>query len=281
MKPIIENNVEAKLLYLSNRDASATYMASEAGGDIPEHLGEYTQQKVSINNARLINDDLTLDQHGFKLIRQATEVADFYDEDQVLNIYESEVKLSIAETFSKMGESIYQIEIFDHTRRTSSDAMRKKLKIREPASIIHNDYSDKSALRTREDFFEKKPAAREKLEPKRFLIVNLWRSIRGTVKQAPMTLCSAVSIASEDIVSVQRVAKNHKGELQLAVWNPDHQWFYFPQMTMQEALIFKTFDSALDGRARYTIHTAFDDPNSSEDATPRESIETRCLVFLE
>ena len=63
-------------------------------------------------------------------------------------------------------------------------------------------------------------------------------------------------------------------------WNPDHQWFYFPDMTMEEALTFKTFDSAKDGRARYTIHTSFDDPNSLEDAPPRESIETRSLVFL-
>ena len=281
MNSVAGNIVEAKLLYLSNKETSATYMASEAGGEIPKHLGEYNQQKVSINNARLICDELTLDQHGFKLIAQATEVTDFYNEAQILNIYESEAKRSIVETFSKMGESISQIEIFDHTRRTSSDSMRKQLKIREPASIIHNDYTDKSALRTREDFFEQNPVARKKLETKRFLIVNLWRSISGTVLESPMALCSANSIASEDVVSVKRVAKNREGELQLAIWNPNHQWFYFPQMTMQEALIFKTFDSALDGRARYTIHTAFDEPNSSDGAPPRQSIETRCLVFIE
>ena len=281
MKSVAGNVVEAKLLYLSNKETSATYMASEAGGKIPKHLGEYNQQKVSIYNARLISDELNLDQQGFQLIAQATKVTDFYNEAKILNIYESEVKRSIGDTFSKMGESISQIEIFDHTRRASSDSMRKKLKIREPASIIHNDYTDKSALRTREDFFEQNPAARKKLETKRFLIVNLWRSISGTVLESPMALCSANSIASEDVVSVKRVAKNHEGELQLAIWNPKHQWFYFPQMTMQEALIFKTFDSALDGRARYTIHTAFDEPNSSDDAPPRQSIETRCLVFIE
>ncbi len=281
MKSVAGNIVEAKLLYLSNKETLATYMASEAGGEIPKHLGEYNQKKVSINNARLICDELTLDQHGFKLITQATEVTNFYNEHQVLNIYESEAKRSIGDTFSKMGESISQIEIFDHTRRTSSDSMRKQLKIREPASIIHNDYTDKSALRTREYFFEQNPSARKKLETKRFLIVNVWRSISGTVLESPMALCSANSIASEDVVSVKRVAKNREGELQLAIWNPNHQWFYFPQMTMQEALIFKTFDSALDGRARYTIHTAFEDPSSSNDAPPRESIETRCLVFIE
>ena len=48
---------------------------------------------------------------------------------------------------------------------------------------------------------------------------------------------------------------------------------------MDEALLFKTFDSETDGRARFTIHTSFEDPNAPADAAPRESIETRCLVF--
>ena len=275
MKP-----VEANLLYLASRETSATYMASEAGGDIPEHKGEYTQQNVEIQSARPINDKLSLDREGFRLLDQSTEVVDFYDDDQIAKIYESEVKHSIQEALAAQGESTSHIEIFDHTRRTSSDAMRKTLKIREPASIIHNDYTDKSALRVREDLFEKDNLLRENLESRRFVIINVWRSIGGTVQQAPMTLCSANSIDPEDVIDVERHAKNNRGEVQLAVWNPAQQWFYFPEMTMQEALIFKTFDSLQDGRARYTIHTAFDDPNTSADSSARESIETRCLVFL-
>ena len=280
MKPALDNSVEASLLYLASRDTLATYMASEAGGDIPEHKGEYTRQTVQIQNARPIKDDLDLNQEGFRLLDQITNVTDFYDDDQITKIYEPEVKHSVQEALAAQSESTSHIEIFDHTRRTSSDAMRKALKIREPASIIHNDYTDKSALRVREDFFEKDNLLRENLESRRFVIINVWRSIGGTVQQAPMTLCSANSIDPEDVIDVERHAKNNRGEVQLAVWNPAQQWFYFPEMTLQEALIFKTFDSLQDGRARYTIHTAFDDPNTSADSSARESIETRCLVFL-
>ena len=45
--------------------------------------------------------------------------------------------------------------------------------------------------------------------------------------------------------------------------------------------MFKTFDSARDGRARRSIHTAFNNPLAPEDALPRESIESRMLVFYE
>ena len=63
-------------------------------------------------------------------------------------------------------------------------------------------------------------------------------------------------------------------------YNPDHRWFYFPEMERTEALVFKCYDSVADGRSRFTAHTAFEDPTSPSDAPPRESIETRTLAFF-
>jgi hypothetical protein len=51
-------------------------------------------------------------------------------------------------------------------------------------------------------------------------------------------------------------------------------------MQMNEALLFKTIDSETDGRTRFTIHSSFELPDAPADAPPRESIETRCLVFF-
>ena len=48
---------------------------------------------------------------------------------------------------------------------------------------------------------------------------------------------------------------------------------------MDEALVFKTFDSETDGRARFRIHTSFVIPGVGGEAPARESIETRCLLF--
>jgi len=47
----------------------------------------------------------------------------------------------------------------------------------------------------------------------------------------------------------------------------------------KEALLIKTFDSAMDGRARRSIHTAFSNPLAAPDAPARESIESRLMVF--
>jgi hypothetical protein len=51
-------------------------------------------------------------------------------------------------------------------------------------------------------------------------------------------------------------------------------------MQRNEALLLKCFDSAEDGRARFTAHTGIDDPTSPPNAASRESIESRTLAFF-
>ena len=51
-------------------------------------------------------------------------------------------------------------------------------------------------------------------------------------------------------------------------------------MTPDEAVFFKVYDSANDGRARYTLHTAFELPDADPAAAPRHSLETRLLAFF-
>ena len=93
-------------------------------------------------------------------------------------------------------------------------------------------------------------------------------------------ICDASSVQAEDLVSVERRAEDRIGELQVALHNSGQRWYYYPEMQMDEALLFKTFDSETDGRTRFTIHSSFEDPDAPLDAPPRESLETRCLVFF-
>ena len=51
-------------------------------------------------------------------------------------------------------------------------------------------------------------------------------------------------------------------------------------MTPSEALFFKVYDSATDGRARYTLQTAFELPDPDPAAAPRHSVEMRLFAFF-
>ena len=93
-------------------------------------------------------------------------------------------------------------------------------------------------------------------------------------------MCDASSVSKDDLVSVPRISKDRVGTVQMATFNPSHHRCYFPLMQIDEALLFKVYDSADDGRARFTLHASFDDPAvKCATGMARESIETRCFVF--
>lgn len=268
-------SVEASLKYLADDNAPVVHIASVGGGDSTVHQGNYKWHRVTIQNGRLDAYTFHLDREGFTLVPQVSVVRDFYDDAEIAGIYEDEVKQLVMQITGAK-----RVEIFDHTRRASSLAIQAARKIREPATAIHNDYSDASGPRRLRDHFANSPAEVEELLARRFAIVNIWRSIRGTVYRSPMALCDAQSVAAKDLIAVKRQAKERIGEIQAPLYNPAHRWFYFPEMRIDEALFIKTFDSATDGRARFTVHTAFEDPNTPEEAPARESIETRCFAFF-
>jgi hypothetical protein len=62
-------------------------------------------------------------------------------------------------------------------------------------------------------------------------------------------------------------------------YNAQHRWSYFPSLERNEVILLRYYDSKEDGRARFTAHSALDDPTSLPDPAPRESIEVRALVF--
>jgi hypothetical protein len=267
--------IKADLKFLANLDEPLVYIPSKGGGDDTDHVGNFEMQEVTVHDGRRDKLSSSLDVEGFQLVSQKTDVEDFYDVSQVETTYHAEVK-----SLLKHVTGAARVEVFDDTRRSASLDRQREKSIREPADIVHNDYTARSGIKRLRDHFSDDPNEAEKLLRRRFAIVNVWRSIAGPVRNNPLVLCDAATVRPEDLVSVERRAEDRIGELQVALHNPEHQWYYFPEMQMDEALLFKTFDSETDGRARFTIHSSFADPDGPANAAPRESIETRCLVFF-
>lgn len=268
-------SIRANLKFLANLDEPLVYIPSRGGGDQTRHVGNFTMQEVSIHNGRTDKLASNLDLEGFRLVPQQSGVTDFYDDVQIQSTYQDEVKALLAEITGAA-----RIEIFDDTRRSSSVEKQRDKKIRDPADIVHNDYTARSGIKRLRDYFADDPKEAERLLQGRFVIVNVWRSIAGPVYNDPLVLCDASTVRPEDLVSVERRAEERIGELQVALHHSGQRWYYFPEMRMDEALLFKTFDTATDGRARFTIHSSCNDPGAPMDAPARESIETRCLVFF-
>ena len=263
--------IRATLQYLAKGDdGDAVYHASQAGGDTASHDGQYDMREVDIHNGRGRHFDL--DTAGFMLLPHVSAMTDFHDDTALAAIYDAEAKQLVVDVTGAR-----RVEIFDHTRRAASDTIRRQQVMREPSSVIHNDYTPWSAERRLRDVL---PDEAETLLAGRFAIINIWRSIVGRVETSPLAFCDSRTLATGDLVEVTRQAKDRVGQIQMARFNPAHEWVYFPDMEMDEVALIKTYDSATDGRTRFTIHTAFTDPTSPPDAAPRQSVETRCFVFF-
>ena len=126
---------------------------------------------------------------------------------------------------------------------------------------------------------KRRPSSGTRLE-RRFAEYNVWRPIVGPVRMMPLALVDAASIAPSDLVTADLVYRDRTGEIYHGLYNPDHRWFYFPDMNPDEAVLIKCYDSLTDGRARFSLHSAFDDPTTPDDAPPRESIEVRSFAFF-
>ncbi len=62
-------------------------------------------------------------------------------------------------------------------------------------------------------------------------------------------------------------------------FNPDHRWYYFPNMTRDEVALFKFYDSD-QGRAWRVPHTAFHD-QPTLGTQMRSSVEYRVTAYFE
>jgi hypothetical protein len=229
--------------------------------------------RVPIHSARPIETDISLDRQGFALLHYQSAVRDLWNEDELRRIYYPEAERVIAE-----ATGADKVFIFDHTlrRRVHGAADRAADTPRQPATRVHVDHTAKSGPQRVRDFFGDKA---DELLRGRVQVINLWRPIRGPLRDAPLAVCDARSVAPGDLVPSDLVYQNRVGETYAVTYNPEHRWFYVPEMQPDEALLLKCFDSKTDGRARFLPHTAFEDPTAPADALPRESIELRTLVF--
>lgn len=267
-------HVTATLRYLRPGAERPIYHASEGGADAALRIGaEFDEHTVAIYNARQLQPPPSLDRQGFCLVDHRTRVDDFYRLDPARPAYEAEIR-SLVLAASGGREAL----VFDHTLRSDSRAIRGAHGTREPASVIHNDYTDASAAKRLRDLLPAEDA--EQRLARRFAIINVWRSIKGPVLNSPLALCDYSAASPDDYVASERRARDRIGELELVTYNPAHRWYFYPEQQFNEALLIKTFDSATDGRARRVAHTAFDNPEAPADAPPRESIESRLLVFF-
>ena len=217
-------------------------------------------------------EGLALEEHGAQLGWWPTRIRRFYDEDHVQGRYYPECAEII-----KAAVGADQVVVFDHNvrRGSAAQANARPHNIGRPVHHAHTDYTPQSALRRLHEAFG--PQAEKGLS--RYLQVNLWRPIRGPLRDAPLAICDGASVAANSLRTVELRYRDRTGEIYYLLHEPQQRWYFASDMTVDEAWLFKNFDSSPRGPGRVAPHSAFTD-SRHRIVPPRESIEIRALALF-
>jgi len=261
--------VDTTLSYLAQIDDRPYYYLCEPPAGAPWRNTQGDRRPVAIHDARALDPVPSLDREGFELVRFQSAVESL--EAAAIPAYYREV-----EELVKREIGARRVVAFDHNLRSSARGVRRGDGPNEPVRFAHNDYTEASGPQRVRDLL---PDEADELLRLRFAVVNVWRPIGWPVEQAPLAVCDARTIGAGDLVPTDLLYRDRKGEVYSMRFAPTHRWYYFPRMRPDEAMLLKCYDSARD-RARFTAHSAFDDPTSPANARSRESIEVRTLAFF-
>jgi hypothetical protein len=257
--------------------APVNYMYPPPDGEPWENCS-YRTHRVDIVDARPARQGFLLDRHGFELRDAPAGLAGFDDDERIRARYYPEV-----EAIACDATGARRALCFDHQVRRRSPGEQHLTFGRQSAQAsavgrVHNDYSEASGL-VRLGLVLREDAARQYI--RRYAVVNVWRPLIEPVVDAPLAMCDARSVMVQDLVAAEIRYPDRSGEIYLLKHAPQHRWYYFSNMAMNEVLVFKQYDSQAGGVSRFTPHAAFLDPASPVDAPLRASIEARCLVLFD
>ncbi len=240
------------------------------------------QHVVTVEDARPLRDEVSLDREGFVLAQHRSAVQNFFDPAQVRGTYMHELEelllrlTGAAKVVASPGGVLRRSERSPGFGKDGSTV---------PARFAHCDYSpnpDGSSFWIERMLPPEEAKARL---GRRYAIYNLWRALSDPPQDAPLAVCDARSMRPGDIVWSDCII-DPPGMPELKFENvvfrhsPDHRWCYFPDMTRDEVLVFKGYDSD-PGRATCVAHCAFDDPSCPDGSPPRESIDVRAFAFFD
>ena len=270
-------DVRGALTFIVPQDTKPCFESAALTGGEPRVHFETEVRRVDVRDMRRVVDLLSLDRHGFLLVRHETAVDDLYNDDAVAGVYDRELEALLAEV-----TGADRVAVFDHTRRSdATGGAANPDGPRGPASRVHVDYTVDSGPKRAADALGREEVDRVLSSGGRIVQVNVWRPIRGPVLRTPIALADAGSVRPEELVATDQVFPDRVGEIYQLAHGAEQRWYWVPRMERDEVLLIKGWDSLDDGRARFTPHGAFQLDDQDPDAPPRESIEVRTYLVFE
>ena len=265
-------SVQGKINYVyADSDHTFNVTASDKS---PETLAnKIDTHSLAIVDARRLVPAPSIQEHGFTLHSNAYTIDDYFDQaGLVTQLYPQVTDHLLSITGAVKGI------VFDHTIRSVEDNVQQTEK-RSPVKTVHNDYTAQSAQQRLHLELEKQGLAEHDFS--RYQFINTWIPLVEQVVDSPLAFADVRTFSTKDVHTMKVTYPDRVGEIEAFSFNNHHQWYFYPNMTAQEQLNFKVFDSDQQAIVKGVPHSAFTLPNYDQTAPKRISIEVRSIVLFE
>ena len=231
-------------------------------------------------------------EHGFELIQHSSAVTDWFSESEVKAKHYAEMA-ALAKQLTGCTHAL----VAGHISRNPEQAELHQDYA--PIQFVHSDFTDNYGRLVTERYLSGNPESERALasaglraedvaSAKRMLILQFWRNVGPEIVDLPLAFCDAQTVPRQDMQALH-VPSYAGGDFAFdtfAVTPPPsgtmHDWYVFPEMTADEVVAFRTFDSdrVRSGKPFWTPHSAFPDPTVRDSAPARCSIEVRATCLF-
>ncbi len=263
--------MEAALTYVARREGfQFTHILDESQSNL-----DLRPEKVLVRNVRSVSRAPSLATEGFAVVRRPTLFTEFLDVPQLITRYAAEVIDAVRE----ISGAAEVVGFPPAVRITDPGERKRQLNIPGAARHLHLDFSGASLRDHLHRYAGVSPA--QIAGCSRVCVYNTWRSITPPPQDTPLALCDVRSVRPEDVSIVNGfypLGDVGYFEIQVLDYSPEHRWWFFPDLSTDELLIF--LGGELDRPTAGVFHGAFDNPACPERAAPRWSVEMRTVALF-
>ena len=242
----------------------------------PEELRSLGVTKwIDVINGRELNPPPTLDSHGFQLLIAPTKL-DLMDTDIVRSQYYEQCREMLLK-----ATGCQEVRGGGHEYRNGFGGESGP----RGAKPTPNGSGGAYALGIHADMCAVVEDAFLRIIPdeRHFQSINIWRSTKldELIETMPLAVCDMRSVDPNDIVfgdgmNTGNIKQYTKVVDQRIVYSPKQWWYYFPDMSPDEVLIFRQYETRQETlNLRTVFHQAVKDPNTRPNAPMRSTIEVR------
>jgi hypothetical protein len=229
---------------------------------------------------------------GFELVRHSSAVGDWTDDTEIARVHYPEVE-ALARRLTGCDAAL----VSDHVKRTAEQAKREREQ--SPVRLVHSDFSHDYDDVIRYSYrgvtgrgaatLARSGLSAEEIEAAgRIVMLQFWRNLGPARMDLPVAFCDGRTVTPAEARPFPYTGYVAGGRTfdALAILAPEgpprHAWYTFPEMTPDEVVVFRTYDTDLvrEGATYFTPHSAFRDPDVGLGDPARFSIELRVMCMF-